>query len=173
MDQGVRTIDVDDNGRKVHIVCRADGQIEMSVTGIEDGKEATETYRAKDADELKHDNPEAFAIYDQWAGAHGALTIRGRGLFGGGARVRIMPGGPPAGGGVAPVQPVNPQDLELRIEQQQKQIEELQRRLEAETEQRTHDRMRGKTDKEPPPSGKEKAEDKPADKPRTQPENGG
>jgi hypothetical protein len=196
MNQGVRTIDVNDNGRKVHIVSKADGQIEMSVTGIEDGKEATETYHAKDADELKKDNPEAFAIYDQWAGANGAMAVRGHGQFGGQIHVQIMPGGPgglpfpggpggaggggvlipggpvpggpPAGGGVG-VQPANPHDLQLRLEEQQKQIEELKRQLEAEIEQRTHDRMRG-TGKDDAPSDTGKAEksdkvpDKPADK---------
>jgi hypothetical protein len=215
MNQGIRTIDVNDNGRKVHIISKADGQIDMSVTGIEEGKEATETYHAKDADELKKDNPEAFAIYDQWAGANGAMAIRGRGQFGGGIHVQIMPGGggggvlvpggpvpgapgapgggvpvpgapfpggPPGGGGVG-IQPVNPQDLQLRLEEQQKQIEELKRQLQAEIEQRTHDRMRGQSGKDEARSDPDKAEksekpaekpadksDKPQDKPQTRPE---
>jgi len=203
MNQGVRTLDVNDNGRKVHIVCQADGQIEMSVTGVEDGKEATETYHAKDADELKKDNPEAFAIYDQWAGANGGMAIRGHGQFGGAIHVQIMPGGPggaggggvlipggpvpggpgvpvpggPNGGGGVLIQPVNPQDLQLQLEEQKKQIEELKRQLETEIEQRTHDKMRGQTGKDNAPSdpGKaeksekaaDKASDKPAEKPQT------
>jgi len=198
MNQGVRTIDVNDNGRKVHIVSHPDGQIEMSVTGIEDGKEATETYHAKDADEMKKDNPEAFAIYDQWAGANGAMAIRGHGPFGGAVHVQIMPGGPvppgapigpgggvlipggpvpgaPGGGGGVAIQPANPQDLQLRLEEQQKQIEELKRQLQAEIEQRTHDRMRGHTGKDDAPadtSKPEKSDKAPdnGDKPQTRPQ---
>ena len=41
----------------------------MTVTGVEEGKEVTETYEAKDADELKRDNPEAFDLYERWNGS--------------------------------------------------------------------------------------------------------
>src|SRR5436190_1706820 len=63
---GRKTVDVNDNGLKIRIKQTADG-IRMSVTGVEDGNEVTEEYEAKDADELKRDNPEAYALYERWA----------------------------------------------------------------------------------------------------------
>lgn len=62
---GQKTVDVDDNGYRIRIRQGAGG-IEMDVTGIEDGREATETYKAKDADELKREVPEAFALYEKY-----------------------------------------------------------------------------------------------------------
>lgn len=100
---GRKTVDVNDNGYCIHIEEDHKGNatasaIKMSVTGVEEGKEVTETYEAKDADELKRDNPEAFDLYDRWNGT-GPRTLRN------GAAVGIpFPGGPlTAGPGGAPV----------------------------------------------------------------------
>ena len=93
----------------------------------------------------------------------------------------LIPGGPLGGGVAVPAQPQNPQDLQLRVEQQQKQIEELQRKLQAETEERVHERMRGQTGKDrtaPAPNAVKEDEkvdkpdnaDKPVEKPQTRPE---
>jgi hypothetical protein len=100
---GRKTVDVNDNGYRIHIEEDHKGSttasdIKMSVTGVEEGKEITETYEAKDADELKRDNPEAFDLYERWNGT-GPRTLRN------GAAVGIpFPGRPlPAGPGGAPV----------------------------------------------------------------------
>jgi hypothetical protein len=76
---GRKVIDVEENGRKIQITQRDDGSIEMAVTGVDEaGKEVTETYQAKDAEELKRDHPEAHALYDQWGGpGSGWRVIRG------------------------------------------------------------------------------------------------
>ena len=169
MARGVRTIEVNDNGQKIHITCQNDGAIEMSVTGVEDGKEATETYKARDAGELKRDSPEAFALYDKWAGnAQGqAIHVGPFGPAGPMVGVRVFPGAPggPPGGppGAPPANPQAPQlppDLHDHIEQQLREanvppeqrermlaqirrVEEMNHRAQEQAEQRVHDRMRG------------------------------
>ena len=38
----------------------------LTVTAVEDGKNVTATFRAKDAQDLKLQSPDAFALYDRW-----------------------------------------------------------------------------------------------------------
>lgn len=85
-----KTVKVDSNGQKITIREARNGSIEMTVSGERDGKAATETYRAKDADELKKENPEAYAIYEKFAG--GGIAGWQVGGVGGGVRVQIGPG---------------------------------------------------------------------------------
>ena len=105
--RGIKTVDVNDNGQKIHITAQPDGAIEMTVAGLEGGKEATETYKSKDAGELKRDNPEAFALYDKWAGNGGGVQVFSGPMIHG--QIHIGPGGPvlvppgaPGGGQGAP-----------------------------------------------------------------------
>jgi PDZ domain len=76
---GRKVTDVEENGRKIQITQRDDGSIDMTVSGVDEaGKEASETYQAKDAAELKRDHPEAHALYERWVGPDsGWRMIRG------------------------------------------------------------------------------------------------
>jgi len=64
---GVRTIDVQDNGRKISIKEDANGAIEMNVTEKVNGQEQTQKFTAKNADELKQRHPEAEKLYQRYA----------------------------------------------------------------------------------------------------------
>jgi hypothetical protein len=149
---GRKTIDVDDNGYKIRIE-QSDEGIKMNVTGEENGKEVTETYSAKDADQLKRDNPEAFALYDKYNG--NGFQVRGFGgngiqgnvqiqIQGGNGGVFINPNGgaqigPGGFGGrrfirpdpnQQPQQPL-PEEAQKKIQEQLKQqdVPEEQRRI--------------------------------------------
>lgn len=89
-----KTIDVNDNGHKIHIDQKGDA-IKMSVTGVdEDGKEATENYEAASPDELKEQEPEAYALYEKWGGngAGGAVIIHNGAGVGGGGVIQLRAG---------------------------------------------------------------------------------
>jgi hypothetical protein len=72
---GQRIIDVDAEGRKIHIAQGPDG-IVMTVTGVEDGRPATAEFKAKTPDELKKDEPEAYELYSRWAEGKTGIIIR-------------------------------------------------------------------------------------------------
>jgi hypothetical protein len=67
---GRRSIDVDDKGRTINIVEDDDG-IKMTVSGETNGKAVTRTYTARTAEQLRLDDPEAFAVYQRFAQAGG------------------------------------------------------------------------------------------------------
>jgi len=90
---GVKQINVQEQKRKITI--REDiAGINMTVSAREDGKTVTETYIARNAQDLKTQSPDAFELYDRWAGSqaamnplvHGAenLVMRGPVFIGGG-----------------------------------------------------------------------------------------
>ena len=106
---GNRVSDVSEGGRQIRIVHGADG-ISMTVSGWVDGARTTEEFTATSPEALREENPEAFRLFDQWAG---------QGMIGPGAmlrpRIRIEAGalvaGPPGG----------PQELDVlrvRLERQ-------------------------------------------------------
>jgi hypothetical protein len=108
---GNKVTEVSELGRDIKIVEGAGG-IVMTVTGWIDGQRVTEEFTARSADELQADNPEAFKLFDQWAGAGmmtpGALVQPQLQLRGG-----ALVFGPPAA----------PQELDilrLRLEKQMK-----------------------------------------------------
>jgi hypothetical protein len=72
---GVKTIAVDDNGKKLKIVDDPVKGIEGEITQTKDGKEATSKFAAKDADELKTKHPEAHKLYEQYAKGAGAVRV--------------------------------------------------------------------------------------------------
>ena len=81
---GTRVVDVNGGaGRRVSITEGPNG-IDMTVTGAdEDGELVTSRFRARNADELRDSDPDAFAIYQRWAGngrGLGAGAMRGRRL---------------------------------------------------------------------------------------------
>jgi hypothetical protein len=63
---GVKQIDAQEGDRKVKIKDDPNNGIEMEVTETKDGKETTQKYQAKNADELKKNHPEAHKIYEQY-----------------------------------------------------------------------------------------------------------
>lgn len=66
---GKQSVEVDDEGRKISIAEGEDG-IKMTVSGETNGQPATRTYTARNAEQLRNDNPEAFALYQRYA--HGS-----------------------------------------------------------------------------------------------------
>jgi hypothetical protein len=63
---GVKEIEAEENGQKTKIHEDADG-IKLEITKQKDGKETTEKFEAKNAEELKKNNPEAHKIYEQYS----------------------------------------------------------------------------------------------------------
>jgi hypothetical protein len=108
---GDKVTQISENGRDIKIVEGPAG-ITMTVSGWVDGKPATEQYIAATADELRADNPEAFKLFDQWAGA----GMAGPGAFLQPLQIR---------GGALVVGPAaGPQELDLlrvRLEKQMKE----------------------------------------------------
>lgn len=83
---GNKTIDVEENGRKIHIEDSPPNGIAMSVSEKKGDKEETTKYAAASLDELKKKHPEAARLYEQYnQGLGGALNIQvpGQGLQGG------------------------------------------------------------------------------------------
>jgi hypothetical protein len=64
---GARVLEVSDPHRDIRISQSADALV-VTVTGDVDGERVTEEYSAKDADALKKDNPEVYALYERWTG---------------------------------------------------------------------------------------------------------
>jgi hypothetical protein len=118
MVNGQRTVDVDDNGYKISIRQGVEG-IVMEVTGVEDGKPVTETYKAKDADELKKENPEAFALYDKYNNGGPGVGFR---IQMGGGNVQIQ--GNVAGGRIDPAAEQKMAEMQLKV--MEKMLEQLQ-----------------------------------------------
>lgn len=98
---GVKRIEAEANGQKVTIDEDPQNGIKMEVATRKDGKDVTEKYQAKNADELKEKFPEAHKLYKQYSemigGKVGAIQIAPGGAvrLGGGA-VRVGPATAPA-----------------------------------------------------------------------------
>ena len=111
---GNRCIDVQQPGRAIHIEVGAAG-ILLKVTGQIDGRRVTREFKVKTPDDLKKANPEAFEIFQQFAGnmnfGHfqvGANAIRVQ------ANVRInINGGGGIGAGAGGGQAVNRPPFQL------------------------------------------------------------
>lgn len=111
---GEHTVDVDDNGYRIKIRQGTNG-IVMDVTGAEDGKDVTETYKAKDADSLKRENPEAFALYDKYNSVGGIFEMRVGGFNGvRGARAVVQPA------------PIDKRMMEAQVAALERMIDQLQ-----------------------------------------------
>lgn len=75
---GVKEIDVDDNGKKVKILDDPNNGIKIEVTEKnKEGKEETKKYEAKNADELKKNQPDAHKIYEEYSKQPGGIQIQG------------------------------------------------------------------------------------------------
>src|SRR5213079_2669824 len=65
-----KNVEVRENQRTITI--REDnGAITMTVSAIENGKRVTESFNAKDAQDLKKQSPDAFTLYERWSGSNG------------------------------------------------------------------------------------------------------
>ncbi|NLF72246.1 MAG: hypothetical protein GX575_24695 [Candidatus Anammoximicrobium sp.] len=72
---GVQETEVAENDLKVKIT-EDDRRIQMEITRKKDGKETTEKYSARTADELKKRHPEAGRLYDKYGQQFGGIHIR-------------------------------------------------------------------------------------------------
>jgi len=90
---GKRTIDVNENGRKMQIRDNRGKDIVVKITETTNGKEKTTEYQAKDLAELQKKHPEAAKVYKRFAvgGGNGFGNIQIRAGFGGAPR-RAAPG---------------------------------------------------------------------------------
>ena len=72
---GVKEIDAEENGQKVHIEDDPKIGIKVKITEKNaDGKEETKTYEAKNADDLKH--PDAHKVYEKYSKGGGINVIQ-------------------------------------------------------------------------------------------------
>ena len=123
---GSRVIDVVERGNRRVSIAEGPAGIEMTVTGIDDGQGVNVTLRARDADDLRRQDPDAYAIYERVTGARSNLNLRGRRLL---VPPVPMPGPMPGPGqfrqpGQLPAPGVNPlplpdRELELRLRARQ------------------------------------------------------
>lgn len=89
---GRRVLDVAEINREIHIEVGPDDSISMSVTGLLDGQQVTQEFTAATRDQLKNENPEAYALFERWVGNGPGFVIRGPMVIGPGiAPVQIMP----------------------------------------------------------------------------------
>lgn len=143
---GSRSVDVDDNGKKIHIDEDQNG-IELRVTEKVNGQDKTQTYKAKDAAELKKKSPEAAKLYEQYSqnGAAGGIQIQAQigGLPNFGAP---FPPPQPIIHGVAPVPPAQKssvKEIADKIDEARKLIgdatDNLKETLKKETSKKTED----------------------------------
>jgi hypothetical protein len=100
---GNRSIDVDDNGKKVHIQEDQNG-LEVRVTEKVNGQDKTDTFKAKNAAELKQKFPEAHKLYEKY-GQNGIGNIQIQAL-----PIRPVPGFGPA----IPAVPIAPNAIPHR-----------------------------------------------------------
>jgi hypothetical protein len=98
---GVQEINAEEGDRKIKIAKSPDGSIKMEIVEKEKGKDVTNKYSAKNADELKKKSPKAYEIYKEYAEgnnpAMGMLRVNaGNGMGGGGGGIALpgLPGMP-------------------------------------------------------------------------------
>lgn len=108
IEDGVKTTEVKDKDRQVKIVDDEGKSLTLEVTETKDGKETTQKYEAKSADDLKTKHPEAHKIYEQYAAKGGEFKIGGFGVVPGIAPAVPLPIAPrilPAPVPIAPAVP--------------------------------------------------------------------
>ena len=72
---GNRNVKVNADGKQIEIEHPQGGGITMKVTEKVDGKEKTSTYKAQDDADLKKNHPEAYKLYEKYAGKQQAVVI--------------------------------------------------------------------------------------------------
>lgn len=119
-----RSVDVDENGKRTHITEDQNG-IEVKVTEKLEGKDKTDAFKAKDADELKKKFPEAHKLYEKYVNGPGVgnIQIQAQAIP---IQIGVAPGFPP------PAQnAVQPNTVQKQASQQ---IAEAQKRIAEATE---------------------------------------
>lgn len=91
VENGVKTTEVKDKDRQVKIVDDPDKGLQLEVTETKDGKETTQKYEAKNADELKTKHAEAHKIYEQYSQKGAEIKIGGFGFAPAAAPLPIAP----------------------------------------------------------------------------------
>lgn len=94
VENGVKTTEVKDKERQVKIVDDPDKGLQMEVTETKDGKETTQKYEAKNAEELKTKNAEAHKLYEKYSQRGAEIKIGGFGLVPMAVPLPIAPIGP-------------------------------------------------------------------------------
>ncbi len=122
-----RTVDVNENGKRTHITEDANG-IEVKVTESVGGNEKTDTFKAKDADELKKKFPEAHKLYEKYVNGPGVGNLR---IQAQAMPIQIGVAGPPQ---IALPQGFGPQanqnaEVQKQIAEAQKQLAEARDNL--------------------------------------------
>jgi len=77
---GSRVVEVMQGGRRL-FVSEGPGGIEMNVTGVDGSDLVDVTVKARDPEDLRRQDPEAFALYERVAGPRANLNLRGRRLM--------------------------------------------------------------------------------------------
>ena len=103
---GQRTIDVNENGRKIKIEDTNGTDINVQVTEDINGKQETKTTKAKDAKELEKKHPDIYKIYQQYT-KNNRIRIGNAVPFGPAFPKRLLPFQQQL-----PVQPVRPKNAE-------------------------------------------------------------
>jgi tetratricopeptide (TPR) repeat protein len=118
---GVKEIEAEEDGQKVKIVDDPNNGIKLEITEKKDGKETTRKIEAKDAEDLKKQDPEAHKIYEKYA-KQNAVQIRALQL-----RPAIMPAIP------AQIRPLrrlaNLKEAQEQLDKAAKQLDEAVEQL--------------------------------------------
>lgn len=80
---GVRELTVIENGKESTISDNNGKDITVTITETVNGQKKTQTYKAKDEEELKKNHPEAHAIYSKYSGGKIGRVQIGGNVFGG------------------------------------------------------------------------------------------
>lgn len=137
IEDGVKTTEVKDKDRQVKIVDDEGKSLTLEVTETKDGKETTQKYEAKNAEDLKAKHAEAFKIYEQYAAKGGEFKIGGIGAVPGFAPAVPLPIAPrilPAPVPGVPAVPVPAPELPAKkslegFEQLEKSLQEMEAHL--------------------------------------------
>ena len=87
---GVKTIEADEGDRKVKIVDDPNQGIKMEVTTKKNGKQSTEKYEAKNAEDLKKKHPKAYETYKRYSKQGGNFMVQMQ-VAGGRVPIRVQP----------------------------------------------------------------------------------
>ena len=74
---GNRVLEAEESGRTVRIT-EGPGGLEMTLSGVDDGEVVSFSFRARDAGELRRQEPDAYALYERIGGLRSTTIIRGR-----------------------------------------------------------------------------------------------
>ena len=73
---GVKTTEVQEQGKKITIQDDPNNGIKVEITEKKNGKDVTKKYSAKNKDELKKKHPEAYKVYQKYNQGRGGIRVR-------------------------------------------------------------------------------------------------